>query len=134
MQGSVQRERPMGVTILAVLAIIGGLLALLGALGLLLGGAALASVDGGVGGMAMLLGVGALVLAVLYLAFGFGAWTLKPWAWTLGVASQVLQLVLIIVNIVVFGFQAGQIINILIAAVILYYLFTPPIRQAFGKA
>ena len=127
MQGSVQRERPLGVTILAVLAIISGILGLLGGVALLGLGAA------GLGGVAAIMGILVLVLAVLELAFGFGAWTLQPWAWTLGVASQVLSRCHCR-DIAMGGSITGQIVGIIIAAVILYYLFTPPVRQAFGKA
>ncbi len=134
MQGSVQRERPLGVTILAVLAIIGGIFGLLGAIALLGLGAVATGVDGGLGGITLLLGVAFLVLALLELAFGFGAWTLKPWAWTLGVASQVLSLILIVINIATGSPITSQIVGIIIAAVILYYLFTPNVRAAFGKA
>lgn len=139
MQGSVQRERPLGITILAVLAIIGGLFLLLGAIGLLAAGGLVAAggdsaVSGALGGMAMIFGLGALVLAVLYLAFGFGAWTLKPWAWTLGVVSQGLGLLLSLVQIVMGSPIQNHIVGILIAAAILFYLFQPNIKAAFGKA
>ncbi len=134
MQGSVQRERPMGVTILAVLAIIGGIFGLLGALALLGLGAMATGVDAGLGGITLLLGVAFLVLAILELAFGFGAWTLKPWAWTLGVASQVLSLILIVINIATGSSITSQIVGIIIAGVILYYLFTPGVKAAFGRA
>lgn len=135
MQGTVQRERPTGVTILAVLAIIGGLFGLLAGVGLLFLGGLGATVDGGLGALVMIIGGGILVVAVLELAFGFGAWTLKPWAWTLGVASQVLSLILAIASIVFLGSSiTSQIVGIIISVAILYYLFTPPIKAAFGRA
>jgi hypothetical protein len=31
--------------------------------------------------------LGALALSALYLALAYGAWTLKPWGWTLGVIA-----------------------------------------------
>jgi uncharacterized membrane protein HdeD (DUF308 family) len=126
----------MGVTILAVLAIIAGIFGLLGAFALLLGGAVIAGSDGGtgLGTLALLIGLAFLVLSILELAFGFGAWTLKPWAWTLGIASQVLSLILSVIYIATGSSIGSQIVSIIIAAVILYYLFTPPVRQAFGKA
>jgi hypothetical protein len=134
MQTSTGRERPVGVTILAVLAFIGGIFGLLGALALLgLGGVAAAG-DAGLGGLTMLFGVLLLVLALIQLAFGYGAWTLKPWAWTLGVAGQVLSLILALVNILTGSDIGSQIIGIAISAIILYYLFTPGVRAAFGRA
>jgi hypothetical protein len=138
MQGTVQRERPLGITILAVLAIIGGIFLLLGGLALLaLGGVAASqgdSVSGALGGFAAILGIVTLVLAILYLAFGVGAWMLKPWAWTLGVVSQVLSLLIALVQIILGSSITGQIVGIIISAVILYYLFTPNVKAAFGKA
>jgi hypothetical protein len=96
-QGAVQR--PTGVTILAVLSIIGGILLLLGGIALLgLGGAVAAGGNSG-GGLAVILGIVLLVIAVLELAFGIGAWMLKPWAWMLGVISQVGSLVLSLIYI-----------------------------------
>ena len=136
MQGTVQRERPLGVTILAILALIGGFFGLLGGIALLgLGGLAAglgAAVDGT---YAMIIGLGLLVQAVLNLAFGIGAFMLKPWAWTLGVVAQVLGLLLTVLNVVLLRADlGGQIVGVLISIAILYYLFTPGVRAAFGKA
>ena len=86
------------------------------------------------GGAAAILGVVILVLAVLYLAFGIGAWMLKAWAWTLGVISQVLSLILAVVQIALGASITSQIVGIIISGVILYYLFTPNVKAAFGKA
>ena len=64
-------ERPLGVTILAVLAAIRGVLGLLGSLVLIgIGGSVL-------GGGFAIFGLIALILSVLYLVFAYGAWTLK---------------------------------------------------------
>lgn len=138
MQGSVQRERPTGVTILAILAILAGLFFLLLAFLAFAGGALLAGTgetgSGAAGGLLGLVGLVPLVLAVLYLAFGFGAWTLKPWAWMLGVVSQVISLIFSVLAIVTRGDFTGQIVPILISAAILFYLFQPTVKAAFGRA
>lgn len=83
----------------------------------------------------MIFGVLSLIIAVGELAFGIGAWTLKPWAWMVGVAVEVGSVLLSII-LVVLGYSsiASVIVSIIIAAIILYYLFTPPIRRAFGQA
>ena len=131
-------QRPMGVTILAVLAIIGGLLALLAACGLIgLGSFAAASGVTGVGlvgGGAIILGILFLVVAVGELGFGIGAFTRQPWAWTAGVASQAGVIVINLLQIVLGGFSISPLISILIAAAIIYYLFTPEIKTYFGRA
>jgi hypothetical protein len=127
-------QRPTGVTILAILAIIGGVLGILGSIALIgLGGAAAAG-GANVGGMAVILGVVGLISSVLSLAFGIGAWTLKPWAWTLGIIAEGLSLVIAVVAIISGSSIGGQIVSIVIAAAILYYLMTPTVKQAFGRA
>jgi hypothetical protein len=74
--------RPTGITILAILAGIGGVLGLLGGFALFLGGTVLFGAAGA------LFGLAALALAALSLAFSWGAWTLQAWAWPLGVAGR----------------------------------------------
>lgn len=129
------RARPTGVTILAVLAAIGGVLGLLGGVTLLgLGGLA------GVGGSGLLasygaiFGIIAIVQGALALAFAYGAWTLQPWAWTLGIVAFGLSLALSVLNVVGGGNIGSQAISIVIGIAILYYLFTPAVKQAFGRA
>lgn len=128
--------RPMGITILAVLSAIGGVLGLLGSLAIIgIGGLAAAST-----GSAAFFGLGAiwglliLALAIASLVFAYGAWTLKPWAWSLGVALQVISLVLAALTVVSGGDISSQIIGVVISAIILYYLFQPNIKAAFGRA
>jgi hypothetical protein len=74
------------------------------------------------------------VSGIASLAFAYGAWTLKPWAWTLGIAIQIISLVLAVLTIIGGGDIAGQIISIAIAGIILYYLWQPSIKAAFGRA
>jgi hypothetical protein len=136
-------KRPVGVTILAVIAVIYGIFSLLLALLGLLGSALLAS---HVAAAAIKYSAGTLayatisdaVLGILYLAFGIGAFRLKGWAWTTGVAALVLEIVRQIAGIVIQGFKASTIvidgIIIVIALLLLWYLFRPSIRGAFGNA
>jgi hypothetical protein len=132
----VNRVRPTGVTILAVLAAIGGVLGLLGgllALGLT-GAVAAGSGNGGLAGLVGIVGILALLQGALALAFAYGAWTLKPWAWTLGIVAFGISLALSVLNIVGGGDISSQAVSIVIGIVILYYLFTPTVKQAFGRA
>ena len=136
-------KRPIGVTILAVIAIIYGIFSLLLALLGLLGSALLAS---GTYSAAVKYSAGTLayatisdaVLGILYLAFGIGAFRLKGWAWTTGVVALVLDILRNIVSLVIRGSSAGSIVvpivTIVIALVLLWYLFRPNVRAAFGKA
>jgi hypothetical protein len=130
------RTRPQGVTILAVLAAIGGVLGILAGVALLgLGGLAAAGSGNGIlGGSIAIFGLIAVVQSVLLLAFAYGAWMLKPWAWTLGVVAEVIGLILSVLFIVNGSSISSQVIGIVISVAILYYLFTPNVKAAFGRA
>ena len=134
-------ERPLGVTILAVVALISGALGVLkGLVALGLGGVAASwmatsyPVAGAVVGvLAVTYGVVALVLACFSLGFGFGAWNLKSWAWTLGVGTEVATLVWACLIAIGPGTLRGQLWTIVLAGAILYYLTRPDIKSAFGR-
>lgn len=121
------RERPLGVTILAILAAVGGVLGLLGSVALL-------GLFTAAGGFFMILGIVSLVLSVLYLIFAYGAWTLQPWGWSLGVGLAAASVVLTLIGLTQ-GTQeiVGAIISLAISGVILYYLFQPDVKAAFGR-
>jgi hypothetical protein len=134
-------KRPVGVTILAVIGIIYGIFSLLLALLGLLGTAFLASGMGHVQYAAGALAYATIsdaVLGILYLAFGIGAFQLKGWAWTVGVVALALDIVRQIVGLVIQGFSVSKsviaIITIVIALLVLWYLFRRNVRSAFGKA
>ena len=135
-------QRPLGITILAILGIIGGVLGLLGGCGAIAGGALVGALgaQAGVGAVAAgggllgLLGIVALAMAVGWIAFGIGAWTLKPWAWMLGLILVGVSIVVALVTVLTGGDFGSQIINLAIDAVMVYYLMTPEVKQAFGRA
>ena len=135
-------QRPLGITILAILGIIGGVLGLLGGCGAIAGGALVGALgaQAGVGAVAAgggllgLLGIVALAMAVGWIAFGIGAWTLKPWAWMLGLILVGVSIVVALVTVLTSGDFGSQIINLAIDAVMVYYLMTPEVKQAFGRA
>ena len=104
-----------------------------GVLGLL-GSVALFGVLAASGSMFMILGLLTLVLSVLYLLFAYGAWTLQPWGWTLGVGLAIASVVLTLIGLTQ-GTQelVGAIIGLAIDGVILYYLFQPDVKAAFGR-
>ena len=118
--------RPTGITILAVLAGVGGILTAIAGIGLTVLGAV------AFGGMGALLGIAFLAVAALYLAFCVGALQMKPWAWPLGVVGAVASAILSALQLL--GGDVSQIIGIAIAGGILYYLMRPEIRSVFGRA
>lgn len=126
--------RPTGVTIIAILAAIGGVFGIFGGILLIVGGGFLgaATGSGALGGLAALIGAVLLVSAVLNLIFAWGAWGLQPWAWTLGVVLQAVAGVIAVYQLI--NGVSGSFVSLAIAAVITYYLFRPEIRAAFGRA
>ena len=144
--------RPTGVTILGVLAILGGIAGLIGGvtligLGLLVGTLLASQISnqvalsgypglsgleaGLIGTIVMVIGVVVLLMGILYLAVGIGFFGGKGWSWTLGVIVSVIGIVLAIVQ-VAFG-NWGSIISLLIGGLILYYLMRPHVKTFFGK-
>lgn len=127
--------RPLGVTILALVSGIFGVLGLLASLTLFglsgligtVGGASLA-------GQSTISSVIGLATAVLALAFAYGAWNLKPWAWPLGLAFAAFAVVSAVASIVDGADFGGAIIGLVIAGAVAYYLMTPQVKAAFGRA
>ncbi len=126
--------RPLGITIIAVLALFGGAFGILGSLGLVFGGSIIAAAGGGsVGGFVVISGLVILVLSVAEIALAFGFWTLKVWAWRLGVILALVQVAWSLVGQVLVGIDiTGLIITAVISFVWIYYLNKPEIRVAFG--
>jgi hypothetical protein len=125
--------RPVGITIMAAFAAVGGVMSLILGIGLM-GLGSIAGAVGGSGSTPFILGVVFIALGALYLAFAGGAWMLRPWAWRLGMAAAVVGIVAAIVNFLM-GDQSiiSLVINLAINGGILYYLNTPDIRNAFNR-
>lgn len=126
-------ERPTGITILAILSGISGLLGICGALPVfgisLLGGvvAPPVAVVGGIVGILLIIG------PILQLAFAYGAWFLRPWAWMLGIIGTGISVLSTIIAIVGSAGAAlpSAITNGLLPIIIFIYLLTPDVRRAF---
>ena len=125
------RERPLGVTIIAVLAAIGGAVGVLGALAAMSVLTSFGGLAGSIGGFATIVVFIALGTAVVSLVFAYGAWTLQPWAWTLGVVLEVISGITALYQLA--DGQSSAVITVAIAAVILWYLFQPQVKAAFGQ-
>lgn len=74
-----------------------------------------------------------LVAALLNLAVGYGFWTLQPWAWLVGIITQGLDILGALGDISSHGLTFQTLVKLVLAAAILYYLFTPHVRRAFGR-
>jgi hypothetical protein len=126
------QKRPVGVTVLAVVAAVLAVLTILAA--------GIWWRDSGwilwlprISRTARLIALILLVVGVSELAFAYGAWMLRPWAWTLGLVLQVVVLVLAVLQLGHFEY-GRHIITIVLAAVTLWYLSTPRVRTAFGRS
>jgi len=130
-------KRPVGVTIVSVLAIIGGALVFLSSLGYL-GLAALRTsmFIGVISGLSpsLVLGTGviSLIVGVMAIAFGFGALSMKSWAWLTGVVVWGTSLVLSVVQLAVTGIALIPTLTAVVAVAILGYLSSAPVREALG--
>jgi len=141
-----KRTRPIGVTILAVLALIVGIfglaagLSFMGIGGLGAGAGVAAGTAKGaevtvLSGLMVIHGATIIGEAVLSLAFAIGAWWLKPWAWTLGIILYVISLMTAVTTLIGdTSTLASQTFNIVIDAIIIYYLNTPAVKRAFGQS
>jgi hypothetical protein len=118
-------ERPIGVTALAML------YGLIGLIVIVVGGAMSGISMGPVKGFSNFpLPLGLLTIAggVCLFAFAYGAWGLKPWAWGLGIA---IMIVVPALDLVLAG--TNGIGMIVVAAFIIVYLLQPHVREAFGR-
>lgn len=112
------RQRPLGVTIIAILEAIGGVLSIVGGLFLL-------NVNIVVALLPIVLGVIALVLA-------WGLWMLKPWAFWITVVLEVISLISAVISIVTGSFTTTVVVQAVIALAILIYLLADRnVRAAF---
>jgi hypothetical protein len=138
--------RPTGVTIIAILNIIGGILMVVGGLSSMALGAVLPlqqqnTVPGAdassipadlLGGGAIAVGAVLLGLGVLSSIVAYGLLTGKSWAWPLTVVLAIISIVLNVISLV--AGNVGAIVSIAISAVILYYMHRPQVKAYFGKA
>jgi uncharacterized membrane protein (DUF2068 family) len=127
-------QRPTGVTVMAVLSAIGGVFGLLASLVLLGLGAAVSTASGLGSGLVFVAGIIVLAYSVLSLILAYGFWTLKPWAWPLGIGVQVLGIIQAVLQFMNDSTNVvSLVISLAIAGVILWYLNQPHVKSAFGR-
>jgi hypothetical protein len=113
-----QQNRPLGVTIIAVLMIIAGIVSLVfGSIFFLFGGFVLVAV-----------GIASIVMA-------YGLWEGKRWAWIITLILSVIGVISGIASIAIgnVGGIVSAIIRVIIYGVIIYYLYRPNVKAFFGK-
>jgi len=131
-----QKHRPLGITIIAILTIIGGLAFLASGIAAVTVAPFLSS--NGINNNSLLTpvisavtGVGLLILGLAYFVMAYGLLKAKGWAWTITVCLSCIGIALGFVSVVT-G-HVGAIFNILINAFILYYIYRPYVKSFFGK-
>ncbi len=105
-------DRPLGVTILALLQIIGGLFSLIGG-----------SIFFIIPFIGWIIGGIIVILALLDLVIGWGLWSMKSWAW---MAAIILNIISLIIAIPSFDY-----ISIIISLIIILYLQQADIKSRF---
>ena len=143
-------KRPIGVTILSILAIIGGIALLIGGFlfilfaGLLSGSPIEISSDSSIdiaslSFLPMILGIIMVIIGIIYLAVSYGLLKGKGWAWIITVIVTIIALIVQIVSAIIIGLVSGSIeaalvshvIGIIINGVIIFYLYRPHVRAYF---
>jgi hypothetical protein len=123
--------RPTGITIIALVALVAGIFQLFAGLGLIGLGGLVASVGGG--GFAFIGGLALVALGIADLAIAYGFWTVKLWAWRLGVILAFVNVLWALVSLVLVRFDiVNLLLTIVISGIWIYYLNLPAIRAAFG--
>lgn len=130
--------RPSGITILAVLAVFGGICGIGAGIWLIWIGVYLAQMLGGIMGphvaevyyYFIIVGAFYLFLGPIDIVIGWGLWNLKWWARTVAIVFYIIGLCVNIVDIV-FG-EFFSIFSMIISIVVLVYLFTPRVKMAFS--
>lgn len=124
-------NRPLGVTIIGILYIIGGLFLLFGGI---FGGIVLAAV--GLGAFGIVLGGILAIVGIIDIIIGIGCFKGWGWIWTIAVIFAILGIIIQILTLVTTGMSGlfSAIIGILISVIILWYLFQDNVKRFFGKA
>ncbi|HZA06600.1 MAG TPA: hypothetical protein VE619_02755 [Nitrososphaeraceae archaeon] len=111
-----QKHRPLGVTIIAILTVIGGIAFV------------------AIGTVLLVVGIGFVLIAIsiAYFAMAYGLWNGKRWAWTITLILSGIGIILAIASIAVGNI--GAVFHIILNAVIIYYLYRPNVKAFFGKS
>ncbi len=138
---AVVRQRPLGVSIIAVWQyIVAGLLGLLTLIAFFAGSVLADLVSGSGGGfnsgaatgIFVAIGIVLLLFVALFIALGIGLWRMKTWAQITTVIIYSLNIITTVLGMLGGGnAQASNIVGLLIAIAIVVYLVLPTTRAAF---
>lgn len=136
-------ERPTGITILAVIYILLGLLSLVWSL-LVFGVGAVTGLTGAIVGAENMASFGSanfwggiigVAGAMLDFIIAYGLLNLRPWGWMLALIGLAITVITGVMGLMSGGFFAicCGLLGLLVPAGILYYLLRPDVRRAFGR-
>ena len=77
------------------------------------------------------IGIGLVALGIAYLVMAYGLWRGKRWAWTITMVLSFIGIALGAVSTVTGNIAA--IFNLVLNAIVLYYLYRPYVKVFFGK-
>ena len=120
------KDRPLLITLIAILYFVFGVLLVLGGAAILFGGMTLpkfGALTTAVGGVLLVVGLISIVIAG-------GFWNGWKAIWYLAVIFGIISLILDVVAIFFTG--AASIIGMIIQALLLYYIFRPNVKEFFG--
>ena len=122
-----KKDRPLGVTIIAILTVIGGI-------GFLASGiaAAAALFLSNIGILSAAIGAVLIVLGIAYFVMGYGLWKGKGWAWTITLVLSYIGIAFGIASIVTGNI--GAVFHLIINIIVVYYLYRPNVKSFFGKS
>jgi hypothetical protein len=147
------KSRPTGVTIIAILHIIGGITMLLGGITLVAAGTIIPSLPPSafqngnltepnvnvsgiplsfLGGTAIAIGSVLIAIGIVSFIVAYGLLKGMRWAWTVTVVLSIISIALNAISIATGNI--GGIVSIIISGIILYYLYRPHVKAYFGKA
>jgi hypothetical protein len=130
-----QAARPFGVTVVAVLQILLGILELAGGMVLTFVRFVLPAMFPHVRFFAtrsVFSGLGLIVFALVDFILAYGLWEGRGWAWVGSLIFAVIGLVFSALSLFI-GPRVGGVVSLVIDLVILYYLMHPGVQGYFGK-
>jgi hypothetical protein len=126
-QYTVRPDRPVGVTCLSCLSAVGGGLALI--IGLMLLAIPSDQIEPGAQGLISLSALLVFAVAGISFAAARGLWFLQKWAWYLSLAMEVLGIGLSAIQLLS---GTNTLAEIIVAGIVVYYLYRRNVREAFG--
>jgi len=157
-------DRPLGVTVIAILIVIGGIMSLFGGITLIVVAAILSTslndlstsspiIGSFFGALSAAFGAVLLVIGVGYIIMTYGLLKGKGWAWTITIILTLIGIAINIISAITGGVSTlstinnmnggtnsfaygivGSVIGTAISAVIIYYLYRPHVKLFFGRS